>query len=148
MQLYIHKESGVVAKDGEGYLGIDLSSLDTNIIGLQWNGKKGFISHDDYTSEQIENVDDFLYLIPLWEIAKRKAHQPEPYFIWDDSNNEWKEDPIQKKQYLIDQQVSSYKVFLNSTDWYYARKAETGEDIPTDIVLKRKEARDYIVANS
>lgn len=31
--------------------------------------------------------------------------------------------------------------YLASTDWYYARKAETGEEVPADVVQKRLEAR-------
>ena len=31
--------------------------------------------------------------------------------------------------------------YLNSTDWYYIRKLETGAAIPDDIITKRTEAR-------
>ena len=34
--------------------------------------------------------------------------------------------------------------YLSSTDWYYARKMETGEEAPADVVAKRIEARDFI----
>lgn len=36
------------------------------------------------------------------------------------------------------------KAYLASTDWYCARKVDTGEEIPTEIVTKRAEAREYI----
>ena len=38
--------------------------------------------------------------------------------------------------------------YSNSTDWYYARKAETGEEVPTEVVTKRLEARELLKANS
>ena len=31
--------------------------------------------------------------------------------------------------------------YLNETDWYVARKIETGKEIPTDITEKRAQAR-------
>lgn len=31
--------------------------------------------------------------------------------------------------------------YLNSTDWYVARKQETGKEIPQDVLDKRAEAR-------
>lgn len=39
------------------------------------------------------------------------------------------------------------QAYLNSTDWYYARKAETGEEVPVEIVAKRVEAREFIRNN-
>jgi hypothetical protein len=36
------------------------------------------------------------------------------------------------------------QAYLNSTDWYYARLAETGEEVPAEVVSKRKECRDLI----
>lgn len=40
------------------------------------------------------------------------------------------------------------QVYLNSTDWYYARKAETGEEVPTEVIAKRQEAREFIRLHS
>lgn len=39
------------------------------------------------------------------------------------------------------------KAYLNSTDWYYARKAETGEDVPVEVVEKRLASRKFIQDN-
>ena len=33
------------------------------------------------------------------------------------------------------------KKYLKDTDWYVSRKAETGKDIPSDILDKRAQAR-------
>jgi hypothetical protein len=41
-------------------------------------------------------------------------------------------------------QVAEAQVYLNSTDWYYARLTETGEVVPGEVVTKRKESRDLI----
>jgi hypothetical protein len=38
--------------------------------------------------------------------------------------------------------------YLDSTDWYVTRQAETGKAIPEDILTKRQEARDSIVENN
>ena len=43
--------------------------------------------------------------------------------------------------------LPKYKAYLDQTDWYYARKMETGEDVPSEVVSKRLEARAYIRDN-
>ena len=48
----------------------------------------------------------------------------------------------------IAQKIQESQHYLNSTDWYYARLAETGEKVPEDIVSKRLECREFIRANS
>lgn len=45
------------------------------------------------------------------------------------------------------EKVEEFKSYLNSTDFYYARKLETGEEVPADVVAKRIEAREFIRAN-
>lgn len=40
--------------------------------------------------------------------------------------------------------ISEYKKYLLDTDWYYARKLETGEDVPNEVVIKRLEAREFL----
>ena len=37
--------------------------------------------------------------------------------------------------------------YLVETDWYVSRKAETGVEIPQEILTKRQEAREFISAN-
>ena len=39
------------------------------------------------------------------------------------------------------------QAYLNNTDWYYARKAETGEEVPIEVIAKRQEAREFIRNN-
>jgi hypothetical protein len=39
---------------------------------------------------------------------------------------------------------SEAQAYLDSTDWYYARLAETGEEVPAEVVSKRKESRNML----
>jgi hypothetical protein len=39
---------------------------------------------------------------------------------------------------------SEAQAYLDATDWYYARLAEIGEEVPAEVVAKRKESRDLI----
>jgi hypothetical protein len=45
------------------------------------------------------------------------------------------------------QKVSEAKSYLASSDFYYARKLETGEEVPPGVVEKRKQYRLYIREN-
>lgn len=50
-----------------------------------------------------------------------------------------------KPQELINQErIAELQRYLNDTDWYTTRFAETGVEIPAEIKLKRQEARDEI----
>ena len=40
--------------------------------------------------------------------------------------------------------VAEAKRYLSETDWYLARKSETGEEVPNDVISKRAVAREYI----
>ena len=48
----------------------------------------------------------------------------------------------QEKQAIIN---SDAKAFLASTDWYVVRKAETGQEIPPDVLDARARARASVV---
>ena len=50
-------------------------------------------------------------------------------------------------QQELQAKLQEAQVYLNSTDWYYARKAETGEEVPKEVVTKRIEAREFIRNN-
>ena len=58
--------------------------------------------------------------------------------------------PEDSKLILTPQQIHMAEVqlkkiearnYLNETDWYVSRKAETGVDIPADVLEKRAQAR-------
>lgn len=42
---------------------------------------------------------------------------------------------------LAEQEKAEALAYLNSTDWYYARLAETGKAVPQDVLDKRSTAR-------
>lgn len=44
----------------------------------------------------------------------------------------------------LDRQIAEALAYLRETDWYYARKMETGEDIPSEIVNLRIEKRNFL----
>jgi len=41
-------------------------------------------------------------------------------------------------------EIATLTARLASTDWYAARKAETGKAVPEDVALTRQQARDRI----
>lgn len=41
-------------------------------------------------------------------------------------------------------QLTEAKTYLKETDWYYARKQETGQEVPADVVATRIEKRNLI----
>lgn len=47
-------------------------------------------------------------------------------------------------EYLTQLKIEECKVYLCATDWYYARKMETGENPPEAVVLERINAREFI----
>lgn len=48
---------------------------------------------------------------------------------------------------LLIGQIENFKKLLKDTDWYYSRREETNEQVPDEIIIKRKEAREFIRAN-
>jgi len=42
------------------------------------------------------------------------------------------------------QELEELKEYLKSTDFYYVRLAETGEEVPVEVITKRTEARNRI----
>jgi len=49
--------------------------------------------------------------------------------------------PEQVAESILNQQKYEAKQYLASTDWYAARKAETGQAIPSDVLTQRQQAR-------
>lgn len=68
-----------------------------------------------------------------------------------DTNGKEVLQPLFYKNYLQKQitsaKISVLKDFLRNTDWYYARKLETGEEVPSEVVGNRVEAREFIRLN-
>lgn len=55
--------------------------------------------------------------------------------------------PPKTEEQIIKGKIQEAQAYLNSTDWYYARKAETGEDVPVEVVEKRLASRKFIQDN-
>lgn len=56
-----------------------------------------------------------------------------------------KDPPPPTAEELQAQKNAEARAYLASTDWYVVRKAETGQEIPADVLQKRQEARDAVV---
>ena len=68
-----------------------------------------------------------------YELIKQwlsEGNTPEPEFT---------EEELAKQE--LDKQINEAKAYLISTDWYIIRYADSGKEVPTDIKIKRKEAR-------
>ena len=56
--------------------------------------------------------------------------------------------PLPTPEQTLVQQLAEAQAYLERTDFYYPRFLETGEPVPTDVVQKRIEAREFIRANT
>lgn len=87
--------------------------------------------------EEFTDTDRYEYkLYPQEKIPQGKYHLFDGADVIADVN---KNTLDRKKSDIIVAQK-----YLTSTDWYYARQLETGEEVPADVVTKRLEARAYI----
>lgn len=60
----------------------------------------------------------------------------------DDNGRPYLADPAPPSDAeLLAQRQSEARQYLNSTDWYFARLAETGQAVPDEVLTKRAEAR-------
>lgn len=60
--------------------------------------------------------------------------------------NDWNESIERRCEYFdyLEMKIEEMETFLNETDWYVTRKAETDKDIPTDVSILRSEYRTKI----
>jgi hypothetical protein len=80
MRVTVIPSDGLVSIDGEGFSGIDLSSLASSIHAIQWYDTEGEVEIKDVRGRMVENreitsFDEFAFVISLWEAAKLKAEQ-------------------------------------------------------------------------
>ena len=73
----------------------------------------------------------------------------EEYKLWLEEGNT--QEPEFTDEELVEQElkakINEASQYLKDTDWYYARKAETGEEVPVGVVAKRIDARQFIKNN-
>ena len=65
----------------------------------------------------------------------------EDYTIDIDSEN------TEQAQNELQTKLAEAQSYLTSTDWYFARLADTGEKVPEEVKVKRAEARTFIQEN-
>ena len=73
----------------------------------------------------------------------------EDYKLWLEDGNipepEFTEEELAQQELQV--KLQEAQAYLNNTDWYYARKAETGEEVPVEVVEKRLASRKLIQDN-
>lgn len=117
------------------------------------------IIHDSYVAQKKDNKphefvkwNDSTYDWDFDPILYKKSNKPNSYSVWDNNTNDWKVDPKLKSKYdeseKVNKKLSDNYSYLNSTDFYYVRKQETGEEIPEEVVNKRIAARIFIRENT
>lgn len=66
---------------------------------------------------------------------------------WDGDPSEFSIPLEAIQQGNIRAEYEKHKAYLADTDWYVARKAETGKDVPADVLEARATARTFISDN-
>lgn len=54
--------------------------------------------------------------------------------------------PVKPQEKIDEEEIAALQKYLNETDWYAVRYAETGVEIPEEVKQKRQEAREKISA--
>jgi hypothetical protein len=75
MRLTIIPSDGFVSIDGEGFSGLDLSFLDTDIHAIQWYGTDGEVERKDsrgrlISNEIITDISPYQLAIDKWNAQK------------------------------------------------------------------------------
>jgi len=104
--------------------------LDDNIYAVQYH--KGYKLLEEPLMNEVE-FDKYQDFIDLWKFEE------------DKKNRIPTEEEIAQQELVA--KIAEFKAYLQSTDFYYIRRIEIEEDIPTDVVSKRIEAREFIRAN-
>lgn len=90
-----------------------------------------------WSDDELSWVIDYKKYEEYKKEEEDKNNSPGRCHKWDDIKRGW----------VVDEtcvEMHKAKRYLRKTDWYYARKLETGEDIPADILENRKQYRDYL----
>ena len=82
MRVTIIPEDGFVSVDGEGYIGLDLSFMDSDIHALQWYEIEGEIERADargriVANETITDLTPYQPALDAWQAAKDAAEAAE-----------------------------------------------------------------------
>lgn len=120
---------------------------DSEVVGFTY--EDDCISFNDYINESIviteavEATYDENELL-LTERIEAITKQVRPYIqLSDDELNDKVNEYLLSIDY-VSEEVKNAKEYLNNTDWYIVRQAETGVETPVDILEKRQLAREAI----
>ena len=128
MKYTLIKDDSLFGVDGLFYQ-IDVSSVSNNIHAIQFEETSGHIEFNDgQLNQEINSFDNYSFLVDLWNLENKKANKPNYWYVWNGSD--WIEDFDLKAQEELKSELAKAETYLSRTDWYYARKAETGEDVP------------------
>jgi hypothetical protein len=80
MRATIIPSDGFVSVDGEGYGGLDLSFMASDIHALQWYGADGEVEIKDARGRMVENrliesMEPYQSALAAWQVAKTEAEQ-------------------------------------------------------------------------
>ena len=114
-------EDKVISVDGDGRVGE--YTFPANLWAMQLNGNEGQAEWTDGPNTDI-TPDDVAQYVTMWEANAPEA-EAEPT-DQEDTNAE-------------------SMAYLDSTDWYAIRYAETGVAVPSDVTTARAAARSAIV---
>lgn len=78
MRVSIVPADGFVSVDGEGYIGLDLSFMGSDIHALQWHDTEGEIERKDIrgrivANESITDLTPYQPALDAWQVAKDLA---------------------------------------------------------------------------
>ena len=116
-------EDKVISVDGDGRVGE--YTFPANLWAMQLNGNEGQAEWTDGPNTDI-TPDDVAQYVAMWEANTPEA-EPELELT---------------AQEVINNDSLAY---LDSTDWYAIRYAETGVAVPSDVTTARAAARSAIV---
>ena len=114
-------EDKVISVDGDGRVGE--YTFPANLWAMQLNGNEGQAEWTDGPNTDI-TPDDVAQYVTMWEANAPEA-EAEP-----------------TAQEVTNSESMGY---LDSTDWYAIRYAETGVAVPSDVTTARAAARSAIV---
>tara|TARA_R110000824_G_scaffold367745_1_gene556967 strand:- start:64 stop:435 length:372 start_codon:yes stop_codon:yes gene_type:complete len=114
-------EDKVISVDGDGRVGE--YTFPANLWAMQLNGNEGQAEWTDGPNTDI-TPDDVAQYVTMWEANAPEA-EAEP-----------------TAQEVTNAESMAY---LDSTDWYAIRYAETGVAVPSDVTTARAAARSAIV---
>jgi hypothetical protein len=123
----------------------DLDSFVKEIPNLRFIIYDGEVWGESEPFDGRVSIDGVEGLIEHAKSSLKREDKPIPFYHkWCAYNCEYVEDDILKAEYISQNKINEAKKYLNDTDWYVVRYAETGVDIPQEVKDKRQECREIL----